>query len=118
MADLFNFDVQAAPSGDVSYRVLAASFGDGYVQTAAAGLNNKTQVWNVSAKGFETALCNAGPNIQAVKTFIDAHGGWKSFRWVPPGQVAEILVLCQGYTETRENNVVTLSFKFTQNYQP
>lgn len=65
------------PTGTVSYRVLKAQFGDGYAQTAADGINNKSQTWPLQFRG---ALANIAP----IRDFLDALSGYQAFLWTPP----------------------------------
>lgn len=69
----------AGPSvqGDVTLRVKAAQFGDGYKQAVGDGINNKVQSWPMRFVGTRE-------RIAEIIDFIDRHGGYRSFYWTPP----------------------------------
>lgn len=84
MAEVFNFEVQAAPTGTASFSVITAQFGDGYSQAAADGINNKKQSWSVRIRGTDGASCVPTADMLAAEAFLDEHAGWKSFEWTTP----------------------------------
>jgi phage-related protein len=65
------------PVGTVALRVLKAQFGDGYQQTAADGINNKTQSWPLQFRGKAV-------KVTPIRDFLDARQGYQSFFWTPP----------------------------------
>ncbi len=65
------------PQGRIDHRTLSAKFGDGYAQIAADGIHSTTQSWPLSFVDY-------GPQIAAIKAFLDAHGSWRPFLWTPP----------------------------------
>lgn len=77
MTETFAWPVQHSDTGEVTYRVRTAQFGDGYSQVVGDGINNQTQSWPVSYTGTREA-------VLAIKAFLDRHGGYRSFRWVSP----------------------------------
>src|SRR5579864_69880 len=59
-------------------RVLVASFGDGYSQRSADGINNNRQIWtNV----WENMLLSEYTNLC---NFLDSMAGIGAFTWSPP----------------------------------
>jgi phage-related protein len=126
MADLFDFPIKAEPSGNVLFRTLTAAFGDGYAQTAADGINNRTQAWSITAKGIWTpstdpeACVTPGQPVRAIADFLDAHGGWKSFRWTAPGDTVERLWKAGSYTKqpAGDGKVMQIAAVFTETFQP
>lgn len=75
--ETFTWSPRVNPRGQVTLRTLEAKFGDGYTQTAADGINNKTQSWPLEFVGNEAY-------IAAIAAFLDRHGGYRAFLWTPP----------------------------------
>lgn len=116
---VFDFKIKAEPSGQVLQRTLDAAFGDGYSQSAADGINTRSQVWNIEARGpWRVAGCSAGQPVKAIADFLDAHQGYKSFEWTPPASDERIRVECKAYSiQPAGNGIVTLSMVFQQVYR-
>lgn len=107
----FTWKHDAKPSGASTFRVLKAQFGDGYAQTAADGINNKSQSWPLSFTGRATA-------ITPIKAFLDARGGAQSFFWTPPLGVQGYF-RCPSYeTKHLGGDVWQLSATFEESFQP
>lgn len=64
---------------DRTYAIRENSFGDGYVQRSADGLNNVRATWNVSWTNLTTA------EKDVIEQFLDSTGGWQPFTWTAPG---------------------------------
>lgn len=80
------------PTGAVKFRILKASFGDGYEQRAGDGLNTRAQSWSLTFNGTEA-------EVQPIQDFLDARAGVESFYWTPPGPGAsQKLFACDGYS--------------------
>jgi phage-related protein len=75
--EIFTWSPKVDATGTVKFRVLSAQFGDGYKQTAADGINNRSASWPLS---FTDSVANIAP----IKDFLDRQGGYKSFAWTPP----------------------------------
>lgn len=90
MTTTFTWVPLREPVGTVTLRVLKARFGDGYQQTAADGINNKSQTWPIQFRG-------KAAKIAAIRDFLDARGGGQSFYWTPP-LGAQGYYECTGYT--------------------
>lgn len=73
----FTWAPRLDPTGTSTYRVRTAQFGDGYKQTVADGINNKTQSWPLSFNGKSS-------KITPIRDFLDARMGYQSFYWTPP----------------------------------
>ena len=73
-------------------RVLEKTFGDGYVQTAADGLNAATRSYRAI---FDTRL-NA--EIAEIVTFLTAHGGVTPFLFTVPGDAAPRRWRCKEFS--------------------
>lgn len=75
--ETFNFKLTTDSSGDIDHKVNETSFGDGYVQASAVGINNKIATWAITAIGKSSYT-------RPIMNFIDRHQGFKSFYWTPP----------------------------------
>lgn len=62
---------------DEETKVLTASFGDGYEQRVADGINNIRRKWSVR-------YMQVTADIDAIQTFLKATKGVDSFYWTPP----------------------------------
>lgn len=113
MADDFYFKHVASPSGSAGYRVRTASFGDGYSQSAADGINNKQTSWSVSIIGVKGGSCANIVNIDNVISFLDARAGYQSFTWTPPGG-SQGKYISEQYTITKAGSLFTVSTTFTE----
>lgn len=98
-------------SSDTKFRTRKVQFGDGYTQVSGDGLNPRSQEWTLSFTGSETY-------IKAIKDFLDAHGGTRSFQWQPP--LEDIgLYCCDTYKPTAlGNKKYTLDATFQQAFKP
>ncbi|MCH9665874.1 MAG: phage tail protein [Gammaproteobacteria bacterium] len=81
------------PGKSTEFSVLEASFGDGYVQAAADGINNIREEWQLSWSGITDV---EGSQIVA---FLNSHGGYKAFRWTPPRAAEFQLYRCTTFTD-------------------
>jgi phage-related protein len=102
----FNIDVNIIPdrgvSTDQSARTYIASYGDGYEQRAAAGINNLPESWSLS--------WNNRPTMEANKIikFLEDHKGATAFDWYPPDtQISSTT------TSATTNKLVDTSQSFT-----
>lgn len=59
--------------------VLKADFGDGYIQSTAAGLNHIREEWSLTWEVL------TGAQSDAVDAFLRGQGGFTPFYWTPPG---------------------------------
>lgn len=99
------------PTGTATYRVLKAQFGDGYAQTAADGINNKSQTWPLQFRGV---LANIAP----IRDFLDARSGYQAFLWTPP-MGAQGYYKCTGHTlKPMGAGKYELAATFEQAFQP
>lgn len=113
MVDTFTWTPDDGPTGDIDFRVRTAKFGDGYEQVIGDGLNIRTEKWPLK---FDRAQADIVP----IKAFLDAHPGYISFWWTPPGPAAaQGLYRCTGYTiAPRSGLQVTLACRFEQAFAP
>ena len=114
MAETFSYKTRVGASGDISQRVWANDFGDGYSQSGGTGINTKSQSWELSLSG----LFQEGDDLLGVRDFLDRHEGYKSFNWTPPGGAAG-RYKANGYKlATLGAGMHTLSVSFKQTYTP
>ena len=79
----FNTEVNINPDRGLKAesrpRVLVATYGDGYEQRVAAGINNTPEVWNLTWKNRTSAEANK------IVKFFETQGGITAFDWYPTG---------------------------------
>lgn len=91
-------------------RIKAASFGDGYQQRIADGINNTPQQWSLN---FQASRAD----IDAIDAFLTARGGLLAFTWTPSG-FAEVKVICSEWARSiLTPNTGTISAKFEQVFE-
>lgn len=101
-----------SPGQDVEFRLLEATFGDGYEQASEEGLNTKKEQWSLSWTDEDAA------DIQTIKTFIDTHAGATPFFWTAPGETTPKLWRCKGYKHKPNEYSGDLSMLFVRWYGP
>lgn len=103
----FGAQVQVKP------RVRTVSFGDGYQQRQADGINTQPQVWTLQWKNRDNT------ETDEIKSFLVARGGVQSFDWSPPNEASAIKVICSDWTvSTVRFNLNDISATFTQVFEP
>jgi len=79
----FNTEVNINPDRGLKAaskpRVLTATYGDGYEQRVAAGINNTSESWNLTWKNRTSAHANK------IIKFLEDQGGVTAFDWYPTG---------------------------------
>jgi phage-related protein len=111
MTQLFNWKHDAKPSGTTTFRVLTAQFGDGYRQTAADGINNKSDSWPLSFTG-------TAARVTPIRNFLNGLGGWQSFYWTPPLGAQGFYKCTSHELKHLGGDVYQLSATFEQTFQP
>ncbi|WP_322038435.1 phage tail protein [Burkholderia cenocepacia] len=108
MADeIFAWSVRTGDTGQIDFKVRAASFGDGYQQRLRDGINSKRAKWPITVIGTLT-------EVQPILDFLDRHAGGKAFQWTSPIGVAGRYV-CAGYSPRRgAGAIVTLTATFEE----
>jgi phage-related protein len=86
-------------TSESSPRINVASFGDGYTQRVADGINNMKQTWSLQFQSNSIATATA------IEAFLVLRGGTTSFTWTPPGESTEIRVICEKWTKTYESSI-------------
>lgn len=110
MAREFTWRPDILTAQQVTHRVLAVQFGDGYEQMAGDGINTRRESWDLS-------FTRGGAVIDQVKAFVDEHGGYMPFEWVNSDGVRK-LYRASGYSEARQSSrrgsnvkVLTVTFR-------
>lgn len=76
------------------FRVLEASFGDGYTQSAGDGINTKEQT--IQLQWTRLSVTNA----DAIRAFFDGLGGYQSFDYTLPNDSTALKFKCKQYNRT------------------
>lgn len=107
---VFEWNLQSEPSATERVSIRSVSFGDGYEQSVANGLNPIAKDWDLRFKGRISL-------IRAIDTFLAEHIG-KAFLWENP-------LGDQGMYKSEGKNIVmhtaniaTLTVKFKQCFHP
>ena len=105
----FNTDVNIVPdrgiSTDQSPKVLVASYGDGYEQRVAAGINNIPESWSLTWNNRTNADANK------VIKFLEDQEGVTAFDWYPPDSE-----ISSATTSASTSKLVDTTQYFTKRY--
>jgi len=105
----FNTDINITPDrglkADQKPRTFIASYGDGYQQRVAAGINNIPEEWSLTWKNRSYAESN-----KIIKFFEDLNGT-SGFDWYPPGYD-----IGSTTTSTATKKLIDTSQYFTKRY--
>lgn len=94
-------------------RVRVFSFGDGYEQRQADGLNARNDTWDVSFQNREDA--EAADILQ----FLATRAGVEAFDWTPPNESTAIRVVCREWNRSLDRaNLNSISAQFIRVYEP
>jgi phage-related protein len=94
-------------------RILEANFGQGYSQTAADGLNNQVDTWDVVFSNISQA------DKITVMNFLRSVGGSTTFYWTPIDETVEKMwkITKDGWTVSNSGGSTwTITFKMTQQF--
>jgi phage-related protein len=106
----FNYQPIRNPSATTTPKVLASSFGDGYEQRVADGINTMPETYALTFR-------NTKDVIITIKTFFKSKAGAESFTWTPDGE-SEIKVKCPTWTDIRlDKNSAEISATFVQVFE-
>jgi phage-related protein len=94
----------------VTYRVLRASFGNGYEQTAPDGLNYSVESWNIQYENITLA------DRTTLIAMLESVGSFNTISWTAPNGTAKLYKMsADGYTENQLSaNVFSVSFTLNQ----
>lgn len=92
-------------------RVNIISFGDGYEQRAAFGINRNPQIWELSFSN------RSDTEATAIDTFLNARGAIESFDWTPYDESAGKYV-CREWSKSIDRfNGNTIQATFIQVFE-
>lgn len=93
------------------FRINRSQFGDGYSQRSANGINFQIRTLNLSWSNRPIA------DINTIKSFLDAQGGFTVFEYTPVGEATELKWSCSGYNDPPGNGAyATISATFVQEF--
>lgn len=98
-------------SQDSEAKLRVTSFGDGYSQRAAVGINNIADTWSLSFSNRSTS------EKQAIINFFRDHRDGRSFTWTPYDDVNEIKVYCSKWKSSSAGyDIYNISCTFMRVY--
>ena len=107
----FTWCADKEATGTHQFKVRTAQFGDGYAQTAADGINNKSQQWPLT---FTKRMAEA----EAIKQFFDSHSGSVSFLWKPPLETERLFKVSSYSVNPLGAGWYRISATFEQSFNP
>jgi phage-related protein len=115
-ASEFNYAPSRGFVTETTPRVAVATFGDGYSQRVAQGINSLNQVWNLEFRSTSMTTINA------IVSYFSTKNGVTPFWWLPPEGTEnqdEVLVVCTKWSRTYESNISAgVSATFERIYAP
>lgn len=92
-------------------RKLESSFGDGYSQRTADGINTNPKVWDVSF------YFDSQATMDLIDDFFETRGGVTSFTWTPPGKPEGTFICSEWDRSYREKTRTIISAVFLQVFE-
>lgn len=93
------------------FRVLSATFGDGYSQRVLDGLNTTLESWDM-----EWSVLTLDEK-DVIVNFLDARAGYESFNYTMPGDSVSKKWICKKYVAApKAYNVYSLTATFERVY--
>lgn len=101
----FNYRASSASELTEKPRVVSAKFGDGYEQRSPDGINTILETWVLK---FD----RSGADIDAIRAFLKARGGYQAFQWANPYNVTNAYI-CREWKIVKEigKSVLTCTFE-------
>lgn len=106
MPNTFSYIPTYGASERTQPRVLTATFGDGYEQRLADGINTIRRVWTLS-------FSKTAADTQLVIDFLENEGGVTAFNWTPPRGAAG-LWKAQAWDSSVNDGYDTLNVTFIE----
>ena len=92
----------------VKPNVRRVSFGDGYEQRLAYGINTQSEVWSLEFRGKSTS------DASAIDSFLRARGAVQAFDWTTPSGITGKFT-CEEWSRTiEEPNIENIRATFKQ----
>ena len=82
--DYFNWSPDPGMTVDSEAGLYQAKFGDGYAQRTPTGINNVSEVWNLT-------FTKGGLELDAIADFIRAHANGESFQFKGPRGYVKVI---------------------------
>lgn len=101
-------DPTVQSSATFTANVLQAGFGDGYEQTASAGLNPITGVYSVSWDLLSSS------DLATLENFFVTEGGYRAFAYTFPGETTPRRFKCKTWTRTYTGALFALKAEFRE----
>jgi phage-related protein len=94
-------------------RVRVTSFGDGYEQRQADGINARSDLWDLQFQN------RTDVETSAILSFLETRAGVEAFDWTPPTESTAIRVVCREWTKSlNRNNLNAVTAQFVRVYEP
>ena len=103
----FNWIPEESIKVSVKPKVKVISFGDGYEQRIADGINNQLREYSLSFSGEEA-------DIREIDKFLTEHGAVKAFIWTPQDTWQPGTFKCEEWSITVNGYWNQLSAKFQE----
>jgi phage-related protein len=111
MPDTFTIVPDRGFTRESKPRVNSASFGDGYSQRFAVGINTQDDTWSLTFRNRTIE------DINAIITFLEDKKGATYFLWTPVGETTQVKVICSEWSVDYNSEFSkSLSCKFTRVY--
>lgn len=94
-------------------RVRVASFGDGYEQRQADGINARNDTWDLQFENRDDS------ETAAIHGFLALRAGVEAFDWTPPNEASAIRVVCREWSRAvTRANLNSVTAQFIRVYEP
>lgn len=110
---VFTYTPDFGVRANIKPRVRSVSFGDGYQQRQANGINARNDTWDLQ---FQR---RTNTEATAIMDFLAARAGVEAFDWTPPNEATAIRVVCSEWNKTLDRyNLNSVSCQFVRVYEP
>lgn len=101
----------AGATNQTEARILKATFGDGYAQRSADGINTVVEKYDLTWENISRE------EAEVIIAFFKARGGYESFEWTPPGYTVASKWTCEQWGRQHINPVLdTVTATFNQSF--
>ena len=103
--------ISQASTSSKDQKIIVSSYGDGYEQRAALGINSMFQTWSIQLSMLDLTDRNT------FRSFFDAHGRVVAFDWTPPNEAAGKYVFNGPIQEANTGVRYSFSFELRQVFE-